>query len=163
MRTTVVIFVLACLATLAWGYRAIWAVDPLSVPAVNNGWGLTVAAKPKGNLETATFAADCFWGVESSFRKVPGVIRTRVGYTGGSARDPSYLVVESQHSGHAEAIDIEFDPAQVSYQDLLGIFFNIHDPTARSFWSTISRRMNALICTRVFENWHMGGRERSEG
>jgi peptide-methionine (S)-S-oxide reductase len=121
---------LACLGAFAWGYRAIWAVDPLSVPAVNDGWGLTVAAKPKVNLETATLAAGCFWGVESSFRKVRGVIRTRVGYTGGLAIEPSYLVVESQHSGHAEAIDIEFDPARVSYQDLLGIFFNIHDPTA---------------------------------
>jgi len=130
MRTTVGILILACLATLAWGYRGIWAVDPLSVPAINDGWGLIVGAKPGGNLETATFAAGCFWGVESSFRKVPGVIRTRVGYTGGSVLNPSYFDVESQHSGHVEAIDIEFDPTQVSYQNMLEVFFNMHDPTA---------------------------------
>jgi peptide-methionine (S)-S-oxide reductase len=58
------------------------------------------------------------------------VIRTRVGYTGGASANPSYFEVESRHSGHAEAIDIEFDPAQVSYQNLLEVFFNIHNPTA---------------------------------
>ncbi|MFW9829928.1 MAG: peptide-methionine (S)-S-oxide reductase MsrA [Candidatus Thorarchaeota archaeon] len=77
----------------------------------------------------AIFAAGCFWGVEAKFRKVKGVISTRVGYTGGSFREPTYRDVCSHKTGHAEAIEISYVPELVTYDDLLDIFWSIHDPT----------------------------------
>jgi peptide-methionine (S)-S-oxide reductase len=76
----------------------------------------------------ATFAAGCFWDVEAAFRKVDGVLETVAGYTGGSLPDPHYEDVESGTTGHAEAVGIVFDPAVVSYNNLLDIFWSIHDP-----------------------------------
>lgn len=78
----------------------------------------------------ATFAAGCFWGVEAAFRSVPGVIATRVGFTGGRTADPTYREVCGHATGHAEAVEVEFDPAQLPYEDLLGVFWSLHNPTA---------------------------------
>jgi peptide-methionine (S)-S-oxide reductase len=80
-------------------------------------------------MAKATFAAGCFWGVESAFRQVPGVIATAVGYTGGQTKNPTYKEVCSDRTGHAEALLVEYDPAQVSYEQLLDVFWEIHDPT----------------------------------
>ncbi len=79
--------------------------------------------------QKATFGAGCFWGVESEFRKVNGVINTTVGYSGGSLQNPTYEHVCSGKTGHAEVIQVEYDPAMVSYDDLLALFWDIHDPT----------------------------------
>lgn len=80
-------------------------------------------------MEKATFAAGCFWGVEDKFRRVKGVISTSVGYTGGHFPNPIYLDVCARITGHAEAVQIEYDPSQVSYDALLEVFWNCHDPT----------------------------------
>ena len=79
--------------------------------------------------EKATFAAGCFWGVEDTFLALPGVIATRVGYTGGRTQHPTYQDVCSHDSGHAEAVEVTFDPATLPYQSLLNVFWECHDPT----------------------------------
>lgn len=97
-------------------------VDP---GGVGKGTPLT----PRPGDELAAFAGGCFWGTEDVFRQVPGVVATAVGYTGGRTTNPTYEDVCSHTSGHAEAVLIEFDPAKISYDALLNVFFKNHDPT----------------------------------
>lgn len=88
--------------------------------------------------EVATLAGGCFWGVEELFRKLKGVIQTEVGYTGGHTQNPVYLEVKTGTTGHAEAIQMSFDPTQISYEDILRYFFKLHDPT------TLNRQGNDI-------------------
>lgn len=118
---------MAVLAILAVG-EAIWlmAAGPQTQPTPSTQ--PTTREMPV-QTETATFAAGCFWGVQSTFEKIPGVLGTRVGYSGGSMPNPTYEDVCTDAAGHAESIEIVFDPQKVSYQTLLNIFFDNHDPT----------------------------------
>jgi peptide-methionine (S)-S-oxide reductase len=79
--------------------------------------------------EMATFGAGCFWGVEAAFQRVPGVIDTAVGYSGGETPNPTYKDVCTDETGHAEVVQVSFDPAKISYEKLLDVFWQAHDPT----------------------------------
>ena len=94
-----------------------------------NGATSTNGSEP---LATATFAAGCFWGVEALFDAVEGVVSTRVGYTGGSTANPTYKQVCRGRTGHAEAVEVVYEPASVSYEELLEVFWKGHNPTTRN-------------------------------
>ena len=85
--------------------------------------------KTQGNMETATFALGCFWHPEKVFRETPGVVDVEVGYTGGTMENPTYENVCSDTTGHAEAVNVVFDPDRITYTKLLEVFWNSHDPT----------------------------------
>jgi peptide-methionine (S)-S-oxide reductase len=105
---------------------------PIGNPAVGTRPGKVGRGTPlvaSGGDELAIFAQGCFWGVEERFRRVPGVVATAVGYTGGRTADPSYEQVSGGATGHVEAVLVEYDPRQVSYARLLEVFWETHDPT----------------------------------
>ncbi|MDP1662846.1 MAG: peptide-methionine (S)-S-oxide reductase MsrA, partial [Phycisphaerales bacterium] len=93
------------------------------------GKELTEAGKLPTTLQAATFGAGCFWGVESTFRKLPGIVATSVGFSGGKKPAPSYKDVCYSETGHAEVVDVVFDPSLISYTTLLNTFFSNHNPT----------------------------------
>src|SRR5882762_2751999 len=119
---------------------ALWRRLALAVGLVAVGWAVfaqssanrpaSVAAVPAG-MAKATFAGGCFWCVESDFDKVPGVVSTTSGYTGGNVENPSYEQVSSKHTGHAEAVEVIYDPKKVSYEQLLAFYWRHIDPTTK--------------------------------
>jgi peptide-methionine (S)-S-oxide reductase len=82
-----------------------------------------------GTVQKSTFGAGCFWGVEATFRQLKGVVSTSVGYMGGTLENPNYEDVCTDRTGHSEVVEVLYDPAQISYEDLLEVFWRVHDPT----------------------------------
>ena len=107
------------------------AIDSTKVGTRPGGIGLGKPAplKPKGKDELAEFSGGCFWGTENTFRHVKGVVATAVGYTGGTVQNPTYDMVCTHSTGHAETVLLEFDPSVVTYKELLKVFWLAHQPT----------------------------------
>lgn len=125
------------------------AVATLAVPPVRG-------AGPRDS-ELATFAAGCFWGVEASFRELDGVLQTAVGYTAGRVPAASYEQVCSHRTGHAEAVEVWFDPIAVSYDELLDSFWQLHNPTTRNAkgWTSVIntvRRSSSIRPSRISQH-----------
>jgi peptide methionine sulfoxide reductase msrA/msrB len=119
------------------GAKVVGGGDAVAAKSTGSGGGST-AASGGGRKETAILAGGCFWGMEEIIRQIPGVLSTEVGYTGGTTTNPVYEQVHAGTTGHAEAVRIVFDPDKLSYEDLLGWFFRMHDPT------TLNRQGNDM-------------------
>jgi len=104
------------------------------------------ATQEKTTLEKATFGAGCFWGVEAAFRQIKGVVSTAVGFSGGNYDNPSYHDVCTGRTGHAEVVEVTYDPARVSYEDLLKVFWENHNPTTlnRQGWDVGTQYRSAI-------------------
>jgi len=114
--------------------RVLWAIGltGMLLSALSFAKGKTITMNLPAKTEIATLAGGCFWGMEEIIRKIPGVTETLVGYTGGHTPNAKYEQVKTGQTGHAESIQITFDPEKISYADVLGWFFKMHDPTTKN-------------------------------
>ena len=103
--------------------------DPIVKPGIHRVLGTPIAGPWPDGTQTAVFGLGCFWGAEKAFWQLPGVVSTAVGYAGGSTPNPTYEEACSGRTGHAEVVQVAFDPARVSYEELLKLFWEHHDPT----------------------------------
>jgi len=123
----------ACFATALGGLMLVSAVVGASDSGERPGREATENREEGATkMEKATFGAGCFWGVEAAFRQVKGVVSTTVGYSGGTVKEPTYREVCTDQTGHAEVVQVTYDPSQVTYEDLLRVFWSVHDPTQRN-------------------------------
>lgn len=116
-------------ATAAVFASSYWKGNTMASHVPSAATNSTEKDAPEAKLETATFGAGCFWGVEAAFRQIKGVKSTAVGYLGGTMKNPTYKDVCTGLTGHAEVVQVKFDPSQVSYEELLEVFWSKHDPT----------------------------------
>ncbi|MFP5342684.1 MAG: peptide-methionine (S)-S-oxide reductase MsrA [Candidatus Limnocylindria bacterium] len=103
--------------------------DPIVRPGIHTVLGTPIAGPWPDGTHTAIFGLGCFWGAEKAFWQLPGVVTTSVGYAGGSTPNPTYEEACSGRTGHAEVVQVAFDPSRISYEDLLRVFWEYHDPT----------------------------------
>ena len=120
-----IVFV-AALVTGAFEFSVVSATEGAAKTSTERS---AAADQETNTMEKATFGAGCFWGVEAAFRQIKGVVGTAVGYAGGDVEQPTYRDVCNGNTGHAEVVQVEYDPSQVSYNDLLKVFWENHDPT----------------------------------
>jgi peptide-methionine (S)-S-oxide reductase len=113
-------------------------------------------------MERATFGAGCFWGVETAFRRVKGVTATGVGYMGGSVPNPTYEDVCTDRTGHAEVVQVAFDPLRVTYEQLLDLFWQVHDPTAPRAWPANGKQYRSVIYFHTPEQAAAAGRSKEK-
>jgi peptide-methionine (S)-S-oxide reductase len=125
-RLVVIILVMVGIAALALGIQEVRGDESPTGPAST---GHSEPTEEDADMAKATFGAGCFWGVEAAFRKTPGVTSTQVGFMGGSVENPTYKQVCYEDTGHAEVVEVTYDPEQVSYESLLKTFWDVHDPT----------------------------------
>jgi peptide-methionine (S)-S-oxide reductase len=117
----------------------------------------------ENNLQMATFAAGCFWGVEEAFTKIKGVKSTRVGYIGGNLQNPTYEDVCTDRTGHAEALQVKYDPKEVSYEELLDLFWSIHNPTTKNRQGPdIGSQYRSIICYHTPEQESIAKKSKQE-
>jgi methionine-S-sulfoxide reductase len=106
-----------------------YCINSVALQFAEEGTSQMASEESIGKREKALFGAGCFWGVEAAFRRIEGVVSTSVGYSGGTTVNPTYEEVCSGRTGHAEVVEVVYDPSRVSYDDLLDVFWSIHDPT----------------------------------
>jgi peptide methionine sulfoxide reductase msrA/msrB len=124
-----------CMNSAALRFIAAQALEAEGYGAYASLFSAAAGATPAAtdpHREVATLAGGCFWGMEEIVRQIPGVTSTRVGYTGGTTTQPTYPQVHAGDGGHAEAVEVVFDPTKISYEEILGYFFRMHDPTTRN-------------------------------